>query len=84
MSNLIPLRGCTDDCAQGRRPCQCGIGALTEADLDRHIAERYGCPTTRRFPRSLSEAFPDERASAGSRHKPGLLARLFAFSWSKP
>lgn len=70
MSNVIPLhrgvlvRGCDGDCDQGRKPCQCGIGALTEADVDRHIAERYGCPTTRRHPRSLAEAFPDERASA--------------------
>tara|TARA_B100001105_G_scaffold255409_2_gene254695 strand:+ start:3297 stop:3602 length:306 start_codon:yes stop_codon:yes gene_type:complete len=61
---VATLPACGGTCSQGRGPCDCGIGALTEADVDRHIAERYGCPTTRRYPRSTSEAFADERAAA--------------------
>ncbi|MFN6993704.1 MAG: hypothetical protein ACK4PH_05830 [Aquincola tertiaricarbonis] len=85
MSKVIPLHrgfvaaGCDDDCQTGARPCECGIGALTEADVDRHIAERYGCPTTRRHPRTLAEAFPDERANAITHfHRPSFLRQAAA------
>lgn len=82
MSNVIQLHRIT----QVDRTC-CDGECATEKSGGRCPAihpDVYGTPTTRRFPRSLAEAFPDERASAGSHHKPGLLARLFTFSWSKP
>ncbi|WP_046111792.1 hypothetical protein [Aquincola tertiaricarbonis] len=66
MAKVIPLHrgfvanGCDDDCQHGARPCECGIGALTEADVDRHIAERY---EFERLPRTLAEAFPQEHAN---------------------
>lgn len=90
MGMLIPLHrvtalpSCGGSCNQGRGPCDCGIGALTEADLDRNIADRYGCPTTRRYPRSTAEAFPDVRAAAVEVHRrPGLVERLINYVWSK-
>lgn len=90
MGMLIPLHrvtalpSCGGNCHQGRGPCDCGIGALTEADLDRHIADRYGCPTTRTYPRSMAEAFPDVRAAAVEVHRrPGLVERLINYVWSK-
>lgn len=50
---------------------------LREFELDRANAPRralrvhseaYGCPTSRRYPRSRAEAFPDERAQWATRY----------------
>lgn len=80
MGMLIPLHrvtalpSCGGSCNQGRGPCDCGIGALTEADLDRHEAKRLD---VLRYPRTLAEAFPDVRAAAIEIHRrPGLVRQL--------
>jgi hypothetical protein len=41
------------------------------------LEQRYGCPTTRRHPRSLAEAFPQDHAEA-IHHAPSARSWLLA------
>lgn len=72
---VATLPACGGTCSQGRGPCDCGIGALTEADLDRHIAERLD---VLRYPRTLAEAFPAEHANPITSYRRPSFLRLAA------
>lgn len=46
-------------------------------DEGRTCPLRHGYPTSRRYPRTMAEAFPQVRASAGVYYpRPGLAARV--------